>query len=94
MGGTAMAWLVLFVACLFEVGMVLGLNFSEGFTRLWPSLLVLVSGDQLLSALGSDAEFAGGDGVLRSGRRSGQAARCWWGSCSSGNRRTCCVLPG
>ncbi len=39
-----MAWLVLFVAGLFEVGMVLGLNFSEGFTRLWPSLLMLVSG--------------------------------------------------
>ncbi len=39
-----MAWLVLFVAGLFEVGLVLGLNFSEGFTRLWPSLLMLVSG--------------------------------------------------
>lgn len=39
-----MVWLVLFVAGLFEVGMVVGLNFSEGFTRLWPSLLMLVSG--------------------------------------------------
>ena len=34
----------MFVAGLFEVGMVMGLNFSEGFTRLWPSLLTLVSG--------------------------------------------------
>ena len=39
-----MAWIVLVVAGLFEVGMVMGLNFSEGFTRLWPSLLMVVSG--------------------------------------------------
>src|SRR5919107_657188 len=39
-----MAWIVLFVAGLFEVGMVMGLNFSEGFTKLWPSLLMVVSG--------------------------------------------------
>ncbi len=39
-----MAWIVLFVAGLFEVGMVMGLNFSEGFTKLWPSLLMLLSG--------------------------------------------------
>lgn len=39
-----MTWITLFVAGLFEVGMVMGLNFSEGFTKLWPSLLMLVSG--------------------------------------------------
>ncbi len=39
-----MVWLTLFVAGLFEVGMVVGLNYSEGLTRLWPSLLMLVSG--------------------------------------------------
>ena len=39
-----MAWILLFVAGLFEAGMVVGLDFSEGFTRLWPSLLTLVSG--------------------------------------------------
>ncbi len=43
-GAMEMAWILLFVAGLFEVGMVMGLNFSEGFTRLWPSLLMLVSG--------------------------------------------------
>lgn len=32
------------VAGLFEVGMVLGLDFSEGFTKLWPSLLMIGSG--------------------------------------------------
>jgi quaternary ammonium compound-resistance protein SugE len=39
-----MAWIVLLVAGLFEVGMVMGLNFSEGFTKLLPSLLMVVSG--------------------------------------------------
>jgi len=39
-----MAWAVLIVAGLFEAGMVLGLNFSEGFTKLWGSLLMVVSG--------------------------------------------------
>lgn len=39
-----MVWLLLFVAGLFEAGMVVGLNLSEGFTRLWPSLLMLASG--------------------------------------------------
>lgn len=39
-----MAWLVLLVAGLFEIGFVMGLNFSEGFTRLLPSLGMLVSG--------------------------------------------------
>ncbi len=39
-----MAWLILIVAGLFEMGMVVGLDLSEGFTRLWPSLLMLVSG--------------------------------------------------
>jgi quaternary ammonium compound-resistance protein SugE len=39
-----MVWLVLFVAGLFEIGFVMGLNFSEGFTRLLPSLGMLVSG--------------------------------------------------
>jgi quaternary ammonium compound-resistance protein SugE len=39
-----MAWVILIVAGLFEAGMVLGLSFSEGFTKLWGSLLMVVSG--------------------------------------------------
>lgn len=39
-----MAWAILFVAGLFEAGMVLGLNFSEGFTKLWGSVLMVISG--------------------------------------------------
>ena len=33
-----MAWLSLFVAGLFEVGWAVGLKYTDGFTKLWPSL--------------------------------------------------------
>lgn len=39
-----MAWLIIIVAGLFEIGLVMGLNFSDGFTKLWPSLLMVGSG--------------------------------------------------
>ena len=32
------AWFILFVAGLFEVGWAVGLKYAEGFTRLWPSV--------------------------------------------------------
>lgn len=32
-----MAWFVLVVAGLFEVGWAIGLKYTEGFTRFWPS---------------------------------------------------------
>jgi quaternary ammonium compound-resistance protein SugE len=33
-----MAWFLLFVAGLLEVGWAIGLKYTEGFTRLWPTL--------------------------------------------------------
>jgi quaternary ammonium compound-resistance protein SugE len=33
-----MAWALLIVAGLFEIGWATGLKYTEGFTRLWPSL--------------------------------------------------------
>ena len=33
-----MPWIVLVVAGLFEVGWAIGLKYTEGFTRLWPSV--------------------------------------------------------
>jgi len=33
-----MAWFYLFLAGLLEVGWAVGLKFTEGFTRLWPSV--------------------------------------------------------
>ena len=38
-----MAWLYLFVAGLFEVGWAIGLKYTEGFTRLWPTVFTGVS---------------------------------------------------
>jgi quaternary ammonium compound-resistance protein SugE len=33
-----MNWVLLFVAGLFEIGWAVGLKYTEGFTRLWPSI--------------------------------------------------------
>ena len=38
-----MAWLLLFVAGLLEVGWAVGLKYTEGFTKLIPSVLTLMS---------------------------------------------------
>ncbi len=38
-----MAWAVLFLAGLFEIGWAIGLKYSEGFTRLWPSAATVVT---------------------------------------------------
>jgi quaternary ammonium compound-resistance protein SugE len=38
-----MAWVVLFLAGLFEVGWAIGLKYTEGFTRLWPTVGTLIS---------------------------------------------------
>lgn len=32
-----MAWFILLIAGLFEVGWAIGLKYSEGFTRVWPA---------------------------------------------------------
>ena len=38
-----MTWLVLFVAGLLEIGWAVGLKYTEGFTRLWPTAATVVS---------------------------------------------------
>ncbi|MQT11701.1 quaternary ammonium compound efflux SMR transporter SugE [Segnochrobactrum spirostomi] len=43
MAGGSFAWVVLFVAGLFEVGWAIGLKYSDGFTKLVPSVLTGVS---------------------------------------------------
>jgi quaternary ammonium compound-resistance protein SugE len=37
-----MAWIILVIAGLFEVGWAIGAKYSHGFTRPWPSLITLV----------------------------------------------------
>ena len=36
----AASWLVLIVAGLFEVGWAIGLKYTQGFTRLWPTVWI------------------------------------------------------
>ena len=47
-----MAWLYLFVAGLFEVGWAIGLKYTEGFSRLVPSLLTVTAMIISLALLG------------------------------------------
>jgi quaternary ammonium compound-resistance protein SugE len=47
-----MAWVTLFVAGLFEVGWAVGLKYTEGFTRLWPTVLTVLSMIASLGLLG------------------------------------------
>jgi quaternary ammonium compound-resistance protein SugE len=47
-----MAWLLLMVAGLFEIGWAIGLKYTEGFTRLWPTLGTVASMIVSLGLLG------------------------------------------
>lgn len=38
-----MAWIILFIAGLFEIGWAVGLKFTEGFTRPIPTILTAIS---------------------------------------------------
>ena len=38
-----MTWFILFVAGLFEIAWAIGLKYSEGFTKLWPSVFTIAA---------------------------------------------------
>ena len=38
-----MPWIILVLAGLFEIGWAIGLKYTEGFTRLWPSVGTIVA---------------------------------------------------
>ena len=38
-----MAWVILVIAGLFEVGWAIGLKYTEGFTRFWPTVGTVVA---------------------------------------------------
>jgi quaternary ammonium compound-resistance protein SugE len=38
-----MVWIILVIAGLFEVGWAIGLKYTEGFTRLWPTVGTILS---------------------------------------------------
>lgn len=37
-----MNWIILFIAGLFEIAWAIGLKYTEGFSRLWPSVFTIV----------------------------------------------------
>lgn len=47
-----MAWVILFIAGLFEVGWAIGLKYTEGFTRLWPTVWTVLAIVISMSLLG------------------------------------------
>lgn len=38
-----MSWILLVIAGLFEIGWAIGLKYTEGFTRFWPSVATLAA---------------------------------------------------
>ncbi|HVJ44979.1 MAG TPA: quaternary ammonium compound efflux SMR transporter SugE [Luteolibacter sp.] len=47
-----MNWIILIIAGLFEVGWAVGLKYTEGFTRFWPSVITVASMIVSLGLLG------------------------------------------
>jgi quaternary ammonium compound-resistance protein SugE len=47
-----MAWLLLLLAGVLEVGWAIGLKYTEGFTRLWPTIGTIVAMSVSLALLG------------------------------------------
>jgi quaternary ammonium compound-resistance protein SugE len=47
-----MAWLYLVIAGVFEIGWAVGLKYTEGFSRLWPSLWTLAAMTLSIAMLG------------------------------------------
>ena len=37
-----MTWLYLFIAGLFEIGWAVGLKYTDGFTKLWPTIITII----------------------------------------------------
>ncbi len=47
-----MPWIILVLAGLFEIGWAIGLKYTEGFTKLWPTIGTVVAMAISLSLLG------------------------------------------
>ena len=52
MAGVVMTWSILILAGLFEIGWAIGLKYTEGFTRFWPTVGTLVAIALSLGMLG------------------------------------------
>ena len=47
-----MAWIIMFVAGVLEIGWAVGLKYTEGFTRFWPSVATVVAMAASMALLG------------------------------------------
>jgi Small Multidrug Resistance protein len=93
--GDPMAWVILFVAGLFEVGWAIGLKYTEGFTRSWPTIWTALAMVISLWLLGiamkslpvgtAYSVWVGG----RSGRHRIPRNRAPWRTCAPCSAREC-----
>lgn len=59
-----MAWIYLFIAGLFEVGWAIGLKYTAGFTKLWPSVLTVFAMIASFFSAGASAQnYSRGHGL-------------------------------
>jgi len=54
---TALPWVALIVAGLFEVGWAIGLKYTDGFTRFWPTIWTVLAMIVSLGLLGYAIKF-------------------------------------
>lgn len=47
-----MSWTILFIAALFEIAWAVGLKYTDGFTRLWPTIGTIIALILSVSLLG------------------------------------------
>ena len=52
-----MHWIILFIAGLFEVGWAIGLKYTQGFTKLWPTVFTILSVIISMGLLGYTLKF-------------------------------------
>jgi quaternary ammonium compound-resistance protein SugE len=86
-----MAWLYLFLAGLFEVAWAIGLKYTEGFSRLFPSLFTIAAMALSLALLG--LALKRWVRPMPSGPASALSAPQRSESTFSTNRRRYCALP-
>jgi multidrug transporter EmrE-like cation transporter len=83
-----MTWILLFVAGIFEIGFALGVKYSEGFTRLWPTLGMVAAGGLSFYLLSLSMRSLPAGTAYASGPASARREPPSWASCSSGSRGT------
>ncbi len=80
-----MAWFTLFLAGLLEIGWAVGLKYTDGFTRPWPTVLTVGSMVLSVALLGSPYAACRSARPTPSGPASARSARSRSASSSSRN---------